>query len=1012
MNILSAVLPSHARTLALVFTLLVCLPPVLPAQTTVTFSRQAFGQGQTTPVCNGFGGTPFNWPDNSNWSEQQVTATDGCNNTYITAPTNWSTLTYPNGPGFDIVIPGGSTVNLDIGTTNLNSLTVKSGGSIDLAASTITAPTYTFEGDGMIRNTGVSGGNPFIFVPGNLKKTGGTGSLVISPRVSVILQNSIVTVTSGTLVLPGIGGGTGATFNVAAGATVNLDGGGNNNSWTGSYTGTGAGTVLLTTGGRFAAGNTPPTLNFPGNLFQWTGGLILELGFFNPVVNAGVINIDGDDPKVLAHLNNLGTIFIKGTGPILGYSQSGVGGAFDLDNPAGGVVKILVDDGPTNLTFGNSGPNILGGNITNSGLFWKAAGTGKTTLSPIGVSFKNVGGTIQVDTGTLVLPGSGASTGGGLFQVATGATLDLTGGAGNLSFDGTYSSAGGGTVLFSGGTISANVGLTLNFPGNMFQWTGGAFGADNTNAKVINLAGSGAKSLGRLTNNGTINFGGTGALNIGDTLTNSSSGTITLLSDASMSNGLIKNDGLFQKTGSTGTTVFSTGSFNNTGTVAIQTGSVQFGNFINTGTVKVLGNSAQFNQYTQNSGTLQLAGTTATVVGGTMDFYGGNILGHGTIVGNVRNEIALTIGDTDGSNSAITINGTYSQFFGTVLTINVGGNTAGTYGMLNITGNAHIDGSVNINLVNGWQFRVGDTYNILTAATFDGPNVFPQFTLPAGVSGTLSTTNGAMTLTITAAPPAASLQNISTRGRVETADNVLIGGFVIAGTTDKRVIIRALGPTLTGFGVASALSNPTLTLYDPQGHPLVTNDNWRSSQEAEIIASNLAPSDDRESAIIATLAPGPYTAIVSGVSGEMGVGLVEVFDLDLSTIATSRPINVSTRGRVLTADSVMIGGFVIEGTRPRRVIIRAIGPSLTAFGVPGALADPTLTLYDPHGQPLVTNDNWKDTQQAEIVATNHAPSMDAESAIVITLNPGPYTAIVSGKNGTIGVGLVEVFDLE
>ncbi len=225
------------------------------------------------------------------------------------------------------------------------------------------------------------------------------------------------------------------------------------------------------------------------------------------------------------------------------------------------------------------------------------------------------------------------------------------------------------------------------------------------------------------------------------------------------------------------------------------------------------------------------------------------------------------------------------------------------------------------------------------------------------------------------------------------------------------MIVRGIGPSLTAFGVSGALSNPTLNVYDSQGQIIASNDDWKSGQQAAIQASTFAPSDDRESAVIVTLPPGSYTAVLSGVSGEMGVGLLEAFDLDTQTAPTSRPINVSARAHILTGDNVLIGGFMISGTGPKRVIVRAVGPSLAAAGVQGPLADPVLALFDGQGHAIATNDNWRDSQQAEIAATPYAPSSDAESAILMTLSPGSYTVIVSGKAGSTGVGLIEVFEL-
>lgn len=252
--------------------------------------------------------------------------------------------------------------------------------------------------------------------------------------------------------------------------------------------------------------------------------------------------------------------------------------------------------------------------------------------------------------------------------------------------------------------------------------------------------------------------------------------------------------------------------------------------------------------------------------------------------------------------------------------------------------------------------------------------------------------------------------NISTRARVQTGDNVMIAGFIITGTADKRAIVRGIGPSLTGFGVADALQDPTLELHDHTGALIASNDNWRDTQQSEIQASGLAPSDDRESAIIMTLSPNAYTAIERGKNDTTGVGLVEVYDLDQT--ANSKFANISTRSFVEVGDNVMIGGFIIGGGNGSAVVVvRAIGPSLSQFGVPNALADPTLELHDANGTLVASNDNWKDTQQTEIQATGLAPTNDLESAILISLPNGASTAIVRGKNSGTGVALIEVFRL-
>jgi hypothetical protein len=237
-----------------------------------------------------------------------------------------------------------------------------------------------------------------------------------------------------------------------------------------------------------------------------------------------------------------------------------------------------------------------------------------------------------------------------------------------------------------------------------------------------------------------------------------------------------------------------------------------------------------------------------------------------------------------------------------------------------------------------------------------------------------------------------------------------LAGFIISGSAPKKVIVRAIGPSLGNFGVQGALANPTLELHEPDG-TVISNDDWKDDQQLEIEATGLQPSNDLESAIVETLAPGAYTAIVQGKDGTTGIGLVEAYDLDQPV--DSELANISTRGFIDTGDNVMIGGFIIgpEGLGNATVLVRGLGPSLTDFGVPGALQDPTLELHDGSGNTLMTNDDWKESQETEIEATGLAPSDDHESAILSTLAPGAYTAIVRGALDTTGVGLVEVYHL-
>lgn len=257
-------------------------------------------------------------------------------------------------------------------------------------------------------------------------------------------------------------------------------------------------------------------------------------------------------------------------------------------------------------------------------------------------------------------------------------------------------------------------------------------------------------------------------------------------------------------------------------------------------------------------------------------------------------------------------------------------------------------------------------------------------------------------------PTPAQLANISTRGFIQSGDSVMIGGFIVTGSASKKIIVRGIGPSLP---IAGALSDPTIELHDAN-RAIATNDNWIDSQQIEIAATGVAPTNNLEPAVIATL-PGnnaAYTAILSGKNGATGIGLVEVYDLSASP--GSALANISTRGFVDTGDNVMIGGFITTpSSGAAKILVRGIGPSLTAAGVSGALADPMLELHDANGAIVASNDDWKETQQAEVEATGIPPGDDAESAMVQTLWAGNYTAILRGKNNT-GVGLVEIYRLK
>jgi len=328
---------------------------------------------------------------------------------------------------------------------------------------------------------------------------------------------------------------------------------------------------------------------------------------------------------------------------------------------------------------------------------------------------------------------------------------------------------------------------------------------------------------------------------------------------------------------------------------------------------------------------------------------------------------------------------------------------------------ATLNGGVNAPLGNAAiQWRL---YSGPAAVTFANPNqarTTVNFLQKGTYTLLLSANDGVHTVAYDAVlvyvSGSASIRNISTRVNVLSGQSVSIGGFIIPGSVAKNVIVRAMGPSLANAGVQGSLADPTLELRDASGALVQANDNWKETQEQTIRDTMLAPSNDLESAIVASLQPGAYTAIISGKNNTTGIGLVEIYDLQQGL--SSKLANISTRGSVGTGENVMIGGLIILGSDPARVLFRAIGPSLVGVGIQSPLPDPQMDLFDGQGTRISTNNNWKDSQQAVIEETGAAPTVDAESAIVADLNPGNYTAVVSGVNGGTGTALIEAYYLQ
>jgi hypothetical protein len=341
-------------------------------------------------------------------------------------------------------------------------------------------------------------------------------------------------------------------------------------------------------------------------------------------------------------------------------------------------------------------------------------------------------------------------------------------------------------------------------------------------------------------------------------------------------------------------------------------------------------------------------------------------------------------------------------------------------GVIKATGAATFDGTLSLTVLDGATIANSDSLTVLTAASISGEfsnapsgrRVVAQKYSDFTPGGSFRVNYSGHDLVLSEYLPHAGLLNIATRAKVQTGDNVTIAGFIIGGFDAKQIIVRGIGPSLTTKGVPGALADPSVELFDDTGASIAVNDNWQDTQATEIQAAGLAPTDSHESAILATLNPGNYTAVLHGVNNGVGVGLVEVYDIDQQP-SLGELTNISTRARVETGDNVLIGGIIIQEGEAGHLIVRAMGPSLANQHVAGALADPTLDLYDASGAKIMSNDNWNDdaAQSAQLQKEGLAPTDTHESALSVALNPGNYTAIVRGKGDTTGVGLVEFYKL-
>ena len=690
-----------------------------------------------------------------------------------------------------------------------------------------------------------------------------------------------------------------------------------------------------------------------------------EQTFFFTLANAGLIdaNVAGKSLFVVlsessgGRLNNTGTLRASGGGNLSFSGNSGVG----FVNNDGGIVEAL--DNSTVTVDSNA--TVEGGTLATSGTGTIRSGGGKLS---------NV-----TNTGRVVI---------GLNQVMRMAGTIMDNGTIDFTSD---NPGGGGNLWFVGDTtLSGNGAVNLKIdPWDLVT-------ALAPNSTLTNAAGHTIRGAGRFTAVGQVGLEQTFFFTIAN------DGLIDAnVAGKSLTFILRESDG---------------GRLNNTGTLrASGGGNLSFsGNsgvgFVtnNGGLVEALPNSTiSFDAsaaFVQTAGTIDLNGGSINAAHG-LDLNGGQLIGSGTFVGAIRNNGGIV--GPGHSPGKITVNGDYTQGATGTLNIEIGGYTAVTeFDQLAIGGSAALAGTLNLTLINGFRPKVNDVFQILTFNGFTGGFTTINFT---GFTASVTYSASGITFKVLTVPDIPL--NIATRLKVNPDPNQLVGGLIITGTEPKKVIIRAIGPSLSSF-FSGVLADPTLELF--QGNTLLaSNNNWKDNgNQAAVEATGIPPSNELESAIVQTLAPGAYTAAVRGNGGGTGIALVEVYDLDQN--AKSKLANIATRGFVDTNDNVMIGGFIVGGNggADMRVVVRAIGPSLSAFGLAGALQDPVLELKSANGVTLLANDDWKETQETEITQIGLAPTDNRESALDTTLPAGNYTAIVRGKANTTGIAVVEVYNVQ
>jgi len=701
---------------------------------TYTWDQQALGQQyQQCPFLN-----PQYWPSNSAWV-QSLVFSPNCDNTanVVSQPSNWTPTpppgVYPGGPGavgVDVVLGPPANTDIEGASATVNHLTIQTNGALYVGYfGEVIATTIDVQGDNII-GAGSYAGELAVANGGSLTKSGGTGTLGFGldgygNAVTLNAVNASLVIQSGTFAMPYNGGGGwfGGTFAVSNNATILLNAdSGSDPSLCDSITGVGGGTVLMTslvrTYGYDFYGNSHNglTLNFPGKMFQWSGGY-----FDGVATNIGTLNIT-NNPTVTTYFYNDGSVWLTDT------SSLSVNGGF-FYNQLDGTVDF---QGDANL----AGSSV----VVNYGLLKKSAGLGVSQVYP---QLHNYSGTIEADTGTLVLNsgGSGGYFTNTSFVVSNGAVVSLLTSNNTVEVEGALTGSGGGTVLMNNGTVFSYDQATLNFPGSMFQWQGGNLGGNNgylTNIGTVNISGPVGMIGQAIANNGNMIQSGTGAIGGGSgSLANNTNGIYQIQNDNGVAVNYFYNYGLLEKTGGTGTNTISA-YFINSGTIQAGSGSLLF-----TG-----------GEFDQDAGTLKL--TPAISFGPNRPFYlnGGTVTGTGTLGGSaINNSVYVEAGGVLAPGNpfgALNVPGGsgLSMYDGATFSVVLGG--ANQFSQLVVSNIAYIAGTLNVTLANGYVPAIGTQFQIISSPNTVGS--FSTLNLPAGMAVTYSNTSGVY-LTMTGSTP-------------------------------------------------------------------------------------------------------------------------------------------------------------------------------------------------------------------------------------------------------------------